>query len=72
MGTIRYRTARQEVLKFTKSDLIIMIIIITIIIILEASNKLQASADLFAVTEDFLTAIQDQVIPTRNYKKYIL
>ena len=29
------------------------------------------SADLFAETEDSLTAIQDQVIPTRNYKKYI-
>jgi ribosomal protein L37E len=27
---------------------------------------------LFAETEGFLTAIQDQVIPTRNYKKYIL
>jgi len=30
------------------------------------------SADLFAETEDSLTAIQDQVIPTRNYKKCIL
>ena len=28
--------------------------------------------DLFAETEGFLTAIQDQVILTRNYKKYIL
>jgi hypothetical protein len=27
---------------------------------------------LFTETEDFLTAIQDQVILTRNYKKYIL
>ena len=27
---------------------------------------------MFAETEGFLTAIQDQVIPTRNYKKYIL
>jgi hypothetical protein len=27
---------------------------------------------LFAETEGFLTALQDQVIPTRNYKKYIL
>jgi len=27
---------------------------------------------LFAETEGFLTAIQDQVILTRNYKKYIL
>ena len=28
--------------------------------------------DLFAKSEGFLTAIQDQVILTRNYKKYIL
>jgi len=28
--------------------------------------------DLFAETESFLTAIQDQVILTRNYEKYIL
>jgi len=28
--------------------------------------------DLFTETEGFLTAIQDQVIRTRNYKKYIL
>ena len=27
---------------------------------------------MFAETEGFLTAIQDQVILTRNYKKYIL
>ena len=27
---------------------------------------------MFAETENFLTAIQDQVILTRNYKKYIL
>ena len=27
---------------------------------------------MFAETEGFLTAIQDQVIPPRNYKKYIL
>ena len=27
---------------------------------------------MFAKTEGFLTAIQDQVIPTTNYKKYIL
>jgi len=39
---------------------------------IEASNKWLTNADLFAETEDFLTAIQDQVIPTRNYKKYIL
>jgi hypothetical protein len=30
------------------------------------------NADFFAETEGFLTATQDQVIPTRNYKKYIL
>ena len=39
---------------------------------IEASNKWLTNADLFAETESFLTAIQDQVIPTRNYKKYIL
>ena len=38
----------------------------------EASNKWLTNADLFAETEGFLTAIQNQVIPTRNYKKYIL
>ena len=27
---------------------------------------------MFTETEDFLTAIQDQAILTRNYKKYIL
>jgi hypothetical protein len=37
-----------------------------------ASNKWLTSADLFAETEGFLTAIQDQVILKRNYKKYIL
>jgi len=35
----------------------------------EASNKWLTNADLFAETEGFLTAIQDQVILTRNYKK---
>jgi hypothetical protein len=30
------------------------------------------SADLFAETEGFLTAIQDHVTHTRNYRKYIL
>jgi len=30
------------------------------------------NADLLSETEGFLTAIQDQVILTRNYKKYIL
>jgi len=37
---------------------------------IEASNKLLKNADLFAETEGFLTAIQDQDILTRNYKKY--
>jgi len=37
-----------------------------------ASNKWLTNADLFAETEGFLTSIQDQVILTRNYKKYIL
>ena len=39
---------------------------------IKASNKWLTNADLFAETEGFLTAIQDQVILTRNYKKYIL
>jgi hypothetical protein len=39
---------------------------------IEALNKWLTSADLFAETESFLTAIQDQVILTRNYMKYIL
>ena len=39
---------------------------------IEASNKWLTNADLFAETEGFLTAMQDQVIITRNYKKYIL
>jgi hypothetical protein len=39
---------------------------------IEASNKWLTSADLFTETEGFLTAIQDQVILTRNYMKYIL
>jgi len=38
---------------------------------IEASNKWLTNADLFAKTEGFLTAIQDQVILTRNYEKYI-
>jgi hypothetical protein len=37
----------------------------------EASNKWLTNADLFAETEGFLTAIQEQVILTTNYKKYI-
>jgi len=39
---------------------------------IEASNKWLTNADLFAETVGFLTAIQDQVILIRNYKKYIL
>jgi hypothetical protein len=39
---------------------------------IEASNKRLTNADLFAETEGFLTAIQDHVILSRNYKKYIL
>ena len=39
---------------------------------MEASNKWLTSADLFAETEGFLTAKQNQVILTTNYKKYIL
>jgi hypothetical protein len=37
----------------------------------QASNKWMTNADLFAETECILAAIQDQVILTRNYKKYI-
>jgi hypothetical protein len=36
------------------------------------SNKWLTNVDFFVRTEGFLTAIQDQVILTRNYKKYIL
>jgi len=39
---------------------------------IEASNKWLTKADLFAETDGFLTATQDQVTLTRNYKKYIL
>ena len=39
---------------------------------IEASNKWLTYMDLFAETEGFLTAIQDQVMLTRNYKKYVL
>jgi ribosomal protein L37E len=39
---------------------------------IEASNKWLTNADLFVETEGLLTAIQDQVILKRNYKKYIL
>jgi hypothetical protein len=38
----------------------------------EALNKWLTSVDLFAETEGFLTAIQDQVVLKSNYKKYIL
>jgi hypothetical protein len=38
---------------------------------IEASNKWLTNADLLAETEGFLTAKQDQVIPRRNYNKYI-
>ena len=37
-----------------------------------ASNKRLTNTKLFVETEGFLTAIQHQVILTRNYKKYIL
>jgi hypothetical protein len=36
------------------------------------SNKWLTNADLFTKTEGFLTAIQDQDIIKRNYKKYSL
>ena len=39
---------------------------------IEASNKWLTNADLFAETEGFLIAIQEQVTLRRNYKKYIL
>ena len=39
---------------------------------IEASNKWLTNVDLFAETGVFLTAIKDQVVLTRNYKKYIL
>jgi len=35
-------------------------------------GKWLTNADLFSKTEGFVTAVQDQVILTRNYKKYIL
>lgn len=38
----------------------------------EASNKWLDSAGLFPETEGFIIAIQDQVINTRNYRKYII
>ena len=39
---------------------------------IDASKKWQTQAGLFAETKGFLTAIHDQVIVTRNCKKYIL
>jgi len=36
------------------------------------NNKWLTKADLFAETEPFLTLIENQVVLTRNYKKYIL
>ncbi|XP_064292512.1 uncharacterized protein LOC135310067 [Plodia interpunctella] len=39
---------------------------------LEASNKWLQVGTLFAETEGFLIAIQDQVINTKNYQKYII
>ena len=36
------------------------------------SKKWLTNADLFAEIEGFLTGIQDQVILTRNHKKYVL
>lgn len=38
----------------------------------EASNKWLELAGLFPETEGFIIAIQDQVITTKNYRKYIL
>ncbi|KAL0841160.1 hypothetical protein ABMA28_014906 [Loxostege sticticalis] len=38
----------------------------------EASNKWLESGQLFPESEGFLIAIQDQVISTKNYRKYIL
>lgn len=38
----------------------------------EASNKWLDCAGLFPETEGFIIAIQDQVINTRNYRKYII
>jgi hypothetical protein len=39
---------------------------------MEALNKWLTSADLFAETEGFLTAIQDEVTQTSNYRKYVV
>jgi len=39
---------------------------------IEASKKWLTSGDLLVESEGFITTMQDQVILTRNYKKYIL
>ena len=39
---------------------------------LEASNKWLMVSDIYGETEGFMMAIQDQVIHTRNYAKYII
>ena len=39
---------------------------------IEASNRWLTREDFFAETEGILTAVQDQVILNRNYKKYVL
>ncbi|KAJ0173873.1 hypothetical protein K1T71_011022 [Dendrolimus kikuchii] len=38
----------------------------------EASNKWLYSAGLFPETEGFISAIQDQIIATKNYRKFII
>lgn len=38
----------------------------------EASNKWLTRGELFPETEGFMSAIQDQVVNTNNYKKYII
>ncbi|CAH2018607.1 unnamed protein product [Acanthoscelides obtectus] len=38
----------------------------------KASNDWLTSGQMFPETEGFLVAIQDQVIPTNNYKRFIL
>jgi len=47
-------------------------IIKQIVMISNNNNNNKQNADLFAESEEYLTAIQDQVILRRNYKKYIL
>lgn len=38
----------------------------------QASNLWLTNGDLFAETEGFMLSIQDRVVPTKNYRKYIL